>query len=87
MYSPNQTKKWDKAEVKDLTDYHTVKESTFQNYINIWLRFFIELSVPQKHGVNHIQEPLLISKDHLSQFQHSIISSLFLSLDLITSYC
>ena len=39
MKSPNQTKKWDKAEVKDLTDYHTVKESTLQNYINIWLRF------------------------------------------------
>ena len=37
--SPNQRKKWDKAEVKDLTDYHTVKESTIQNYINIWLWF------------------------------------------------
>lgn len=41
MKSPNQTKKWDKAEVKDLTDYHTVKEGTLQNYINIWLRFLI----------------------------------------------
>ena len=36
IFSSAKVEKWDRAEVKDLTDYLTVKESTTENTVKIW---------------------------------------------------
>ena len=36
IFSSSKVEKWDRAEVKDLTDYLTVKESTTENTVKIW---------------------------------------------------
>ena len=36
IFSSTKVEKWDRAEVKDLTDYLTVKESTTENTVKIW---------------------------------------------------
>jgi len=41
IFSSAKVEKWDRAEVKDLTDYLTVKESTTENTVKIWLSLLI----------------------------------------------
>ena len=52
IFSSTKVEKWDRAEVKDLTDYLTVKESTTENTVKIWPSL-LKYSSPQ-NGVTYL---------------------------------
>ena len=50
IFSSAKVEKWDRAEVKDLTDYLTVKESTTENTVKIWPRLLGNFFHSRKRG-------------------------------------
>ena len=52
IFSSAKVEKWDRAEVKDLTDYLTVKESTTENTVKIWPSLLKKLVVGPENSLS-----------------------------------